>query len=216
MIELSIPLIYDVGMKNFKNIFFLQIVYLIVLIMVFGCSNIILVEKSSQDSQMRFYAKCSKFAQDTIFHGLYSEWYPNGIKKYEVTYKNGKKNGRETQWDAFGYKVRETEYTSDQKDGVEIFWIGDGIRKRELQYKKGLQNGVEITYSDNGMKIKEEFYLCGKKDGIEYGYDTDGRKVYEVTYKTDRKNGQEIFYDYSAGSRPQSTIVNWVDGNVVK
>lgn len=209
-------MIYDVGMKNISKSFFLQIAYLIVSVAFFGCSSIILIEKNTLDGQLRYYAKNSRFAPDTTFHGQYCQWYPNGIKKHEVVYKNGKKDGRETQWDAFGYKVRETDYKNGQKNGLEIFWIGNGVKKRELHYRNDLQNGAEVTYSDNGEKIKEESYVNGKKEGLEYGFDSDGRKIYEVSYKDGKKNGQEIFYNYSAGPRPQSTIVNWIEGNVVK
>jgi antitoxin component YwqK of YwqJK toxin-antitoxin module len=210
------PLIYYEGMENHKHFQHMLLVLLIWTITLSGCSSIVLVEKSSQDGQERYYIKNAKFSRDTVYQGLFCQWYPNGTKKYEVTYKNGKKDGHEAQWDAFGYKIREAQYKNDQKNGLEIFWIGNGVKKREIQFKNGLQSGLEITYSDSGQKVKEELYLNGKKDGIEYGLDAEGRKIYEVTYKAGKKNGMEIFYDYSTGQKPQSTVVNWVDGNVVK
>ncbi|HEX2958258.1 MAG TPA: hypothetical protein VHO70_15595 [Chitinispirillaceae bacterium] len=203
-------------MRNKKVLSADYIVFLIAAILIAGCSSVVLIEQNSPDGQSRFYAKKPGSSGDTLYHGLYCLWYPNGTKKYEMTYKKGKKNGHETQWDAFGYKVREAEYKNDLKNGLEIFWVGNSIKKREVLYKCGLQNGLEITFSDDGKKIKEEMYLSGKKNGIEYGYDLNGRKVYEVTYKEGKKNGLEIFYNYSSGEKPQSTVVNWVDGNVVQ
>jgi antitoxin component YwqK of YwqJK toxin-antitoxin module len=193
-------------MKNIIERFFLQIVYLIFSVAISGCSSIILIENSSQDGQLRYYAKNSKFAQDTTFSWALLPVYPNGNKKFEVVYKNGKKNGRETQWDAFGYKIRETDYKNDQKNGIEIFWTGNGIKKRELHYKKDLQNGIEITFSENGQKIKEESYVSGKKEGFEYGYDSDGRKIYEVSYKNGKKDGQEIFYNFSCRTQDHNQL----------
>jgi antitoxin component YwqK of YwqJK toxin-antitoxin module len=203
-------------MRNKKVLFAAFLVFLIVSLMISGCSSVVLIEQNSPDGQSRYYAKKPGSSSDTLYHGLYSLWYPNGIKKYEVTYKKGKKNGHETQWDAFGYKVREADFKNDLKSGLEIFWVGNGTKKREALYKNGLQNGLEITFSDDGKKVKEEMYLNGKKHGVEFGYDSNGRKVYEVTYKEGKKHGQEIFYNYANGEKPQATIINWVDGNVVQ
>jgi antitoxin component YwqK of YwqJK toxin-antitoxin module len=215
-IALSIPLIYHEGMRKRNVHLSIYLVFLFASLMIPGCSSVVLIEQNSPDGQSRYYAKKPGSSSDTIYHGLYCQWYPNGTKKYEVTYKKGKKTGHETQWDAFGYKVREADFKNDLKNGLEIFWVGNGIKKREALYKNGLQNGLEITFSDDGKKVKEENYLNGKKDGVEFGYDSNGKKVYEVTYKEGKKHGQEIFYNYGNGEKPQATIVNWVDGNVVQ
>ena len=75
-----------------------------------SCSSLKLVEQDTPDGQERFTVK-----RGSIRHGTYTIWYPNGAKKMEVEYRNGKKNGLETLWDAFGAKLRETTYVNGNK-----------------------------------------------------------------------------------------------------
>jgi len=62
---------------------------------------------------------------EKIKDGLHTEWYENGQKKEEGTYKNGEKDGLWTEWYENGQKGREEIY----KDGVlisEKYWNEDG------------------------------------------------------------------------------------------
>lgn len=193
-----------------------SMVAVLLLVNMFGCSGIKLIEQVSSEGQERFTIKKQSTTTDTIYHGLYSMWYPNSIKKMEVSYKNGKKEGVETLWDPFGTKIRETWYKNGKKDGDESYWDVRGNLKKRMHYQNGLQNGVETTFLPDGKKIKEELYKSGIKNGIEKGYDEKERLIYQVLYKNGKKHGEESFYDYSAGVDPVITRIKWEDGEVVK
>ena len=47
------------------------------LISFFGCSSVKLIEQVSDEGQQRFSIKQSGSASDTVYHGIYTVWYPN-------------------------------------------------------------------------------------------------------------------------------------------
>ena len=53
-------------------------------------------------------------------NGLWTEWYENGQKKQEMTFKDGKKEGLRIEWYENGQKKNEITF----KDGKEVrsFW----------------------------------------------------------------------------------------------
>ena len=64
-----------------------------------------------------------------IKDGKWTDWYENGQKRTEITYKDGKWNGKWTEWhEKTGQKVSEKTY----KDGIRIEWLRwdrDGNKK---------------------------------------------------------------------------------------
>ena len=47
--------------------------------------------------------------------------YPN-IKRYEINYIDGKKDGKRIKWNKNGNKIKEIDYIDDEKNGKEIIW----------------------------------------------------------------------------------------------
>jgi MORN repeat variant len=134
----------------------------------------------------------------TIFEKNYSghfvEKFENGKLKYEITVKNGKKEGIETFYYENGAKKIETEYKNDKEDGVWKQWYESGQLKLEAHYKNGEEHGAFTQWYDNGQKRVESSFVNGKKDGVECAWERDGTKKYETTYKDGQeiKNGQEV------------------------
>ena len=81
--------------------------------------------------------------------GLYTNWYENGQKRFELTYKDGIHNGLSTYW-----------YENRQKES-------------EVTYKDGKRDGLWTDWDENGKKLKEETYkggeLISKKEWNEDG-----------------------------------------------
>ena len=75
--------------------------------------------------------------------GLWTVWYENGLIKYEMTYKDGKPNGRCTNFNN-GQKNEEGNLKNGLKEGLWTEWDICG-RKTEKHYK----NGKLIKSSDN-------------------------------------------------------------------
>lgn len=94
-------------------------------------------------------------------NGVFTEYYPDDIKRSEYTYKNGKKNGPFREYYNLGHWVTETEtdkygntYPVQRLHGTQV--------KREGQYKDGKLNGEVITWSEKGKMIKKERYANGE------------------------------------------------------
>jgi len=67
---------------------------------------------------------------EKIKDGLHTEWYDNGHKKEEGTYKDGKKDGLWTSWYENGQKRSETTYKDGELISSEC-WDRNGIKLEE-------------------------------------------------------------------------------------
>ena len=79
------------------------------------------------------------FPYTTLFR---SEWYVNGQKKAEITYKNGKQDGLWIEWNENGQKMEETTL----KDGELVGWIKwyeNGKVKEKLKCGKSSESWYE-------------------------------------------------------------------------
>ena len=122
-------------------------------------------------------------AIDKNFTGKQTEYYANGNLKYEVNYKNGKKDGLETFWYNSGAMYIQTNYINDLEDGTWNQWYESGQLKLDAQYKNGKEHGHFQSWFANGKKRSEANFFEGKKTGIEtYWYDT-GEKKSETVYE---------------------------------
>ena len=59
------------------------------------------------------------------------EYFDNGKPKFEVTYKNGKKNGKEIFWYENGNKMMESFFVNDHEEGLWQQWYPNGQKKVE-------------------------------------------------------------------------------------
>ena len=98
---------------------------------------------------------------------LHTEWYENGKKKKEGTYKNG------------------------VKDGLWIEWYDNGHKYMERSYNKyGKWDGLWTSWYVSGLKYSEGTYNNGRKEGLwTWWYNVNGRKQCEITYKDDVQDG---------------------------
>jgi antitoxin component YwqK of YwqJK toxin-antitoxin module len=72
-------------------------------------------------------------------HGLWTEWYPDGTKKFEGEYHAGIPNGVFTWWCENGEKRVEGRYTEGRKDGIWTTWNSKGRKDSVAEYAAGLQ-----------------------------------------------------------------------------
>jgi len=109
-----------------------------------------------------------------LYHGLREQWHPNGVKKKEINYSDGK------------------------LDGMMLEWYPTGERLGESLFAKGKQNGVTLTYSNDGrLCIAEEF-----DSGVVTArrYLRDGSVVCEMKYKNGTPfDGTDIDPDFALG-----------------
>jgi len=90
-------------------------------------------------------------------------WYKNGQKEEEGTYKDGKKDGLHTEWYKNGQKRLEDTYKDGELDGKWTEWFRDGQKSYEGTYKDGKQDGKWTGWYENGQKKWERTYKDGER-----------------------------------------------------
>ena len=68
-------------------------------------------------------------------------YWPNGQKRRESHYKNGKPDGLTISWYENGQKSSEGHYKNGERDGLETHWDKNGQKSSEYHFK----NGKEIS-----------------------------------------------------------------------
>ena len=131
------------------------------LMLVVGCSEPInideLVERDgiwhSKDTNKPYSGKAVKYLE-------------NGQKELEGNYKDGKKEGIETEWYENGQKKSEGTYKNGKDDGLYTKWYENGQKKSELNYKDGKQDGLWNFWFENGQKGYEGTYKNGEEISV--------------------------------------------------
>jgi len=103
------------------------------------------------------------------------EYWDNGKLKSEIHYKNGEKDGLETNWDYRGEKDYETHWKNGEKDGLYTKFLY-GSKWIEIHYKNGKEDGLETEWYESGAKKNEAHFKNGKEDGLETRWYINGRK----------------------------------------
>ncbi len=121
--------------------------------------------------------------------GLFTEWYENEQKMYEGNYRDGKVNGVWSHWYENGQKKEEGNYSDGKVNGVWSHWNENG-QKEEVNYKDGKEDGLRILWHKDGQKKLEEVnYKDGKEDGLRTLWYENGQKKLEEHYKGGRVDG---------------------------
>ena len=152
-------------------------------------------------------------------NGLSTEWFENGQKKKEVTFRRGRKEGMQTGWFTNGQKSYEQNYLSDQRDGLFKSWYANSTLKQEGHYRKGrlygpfmewyedgqkkeswnykgdLPHGPYQSWYENGNKRNEHSYHEGKTHGAYLSWHAKGNKRYDGSYQNGEKRGLWILYN---------------------
>ena len=74
--------------------------------------------------------------------GISKGWYPNGEKKSESTFKDGKNNGLYTEWYENGQKKYEETYKDGIVDGLVTSWYENGQKSLTINY--GIYDNLEM------------------------------------------------------------------------
>lgn len=94
----------------------------------------------------------------SVLEGLYTEWHPNGVKAYEVTFVGGKKHGIATRWHKNGQKWIEETYDHGMRHGPSTIWDATGTKRKEEHHFAGKPHGTWTTWNTDGrIKGRQEF-----------------------------------------------------------
>jgi antitoxin component YwqK of YwqJK toxin-antitoxin module len=108
--------------------------------------------------------------------GLDTEWWPNGKLKHTWTWKDGKKDGLYTTWYGRVYKIEQKQ--TKQVEGTVKDGNADG---KDASHKGGKIAGFE--------KDSEQTWKNGKEDGLYTSWYRNGQKRYESTFKDGKLDG---------------------------
>ena len=98
--------------------------------------------------------------KEIIQDGPYTEYYGNGQKEFEGSYKDGKEDGPSTWWYSNGQKSLEWSY-KDGKPVTLVGWKPNGEKCPETNIVDG--NGVVVIYREDGTEGGRSTYKDGEK-----------------------------------------------------
>ena len=141
------------------------------------------------------------------------EFYDNGISPKVIrTYKVSKGKielFKKTEWYYDGQKAEEGTYKDGKEDGLWTYWHENGQKHSEGNYKDGEKHGKWTRWNENGQKRYEGNYKDGKEDGLWSYYTEIGNGKYKVKY-TDGTHNMALFTDNLGTDYTGSPIVEGV------
>lgn len=152
--------------------------------------------------------------------GVWIEKFPNGKRKSQINYENGKPRGdfykfyergggvkahlhfysdsvaSAILYSEHGDKVAMGYYYNHKKDSLWQYFEADSIIVSEENYKHGVKDGKQSTYYASGLLLEEINFKNGKKDGVWKRYfELTGTPIFEAHYKNGIMNGKYTKYD---------------------
>ncbi|MBT5761106.1 MAG: toxin-antitoxin system YwqK family antitoxin, partial [Candidatus Marinimicrobia bacterium] len=137
-----------------------------------------------------------------VLDGLYVIWYKNGQKQYQVEYIDGKEIDSFDTWNEDG------EIMVKNGTGLNIWFHENGQKSVKTTFINGKKDGPSTQWYEDGQIKSEETYKDGVKDGLVTWWYENGQMEQEVTYKDGKKNGLCIWW-YENGQKKEES--NWVD-----
>ncbi len=118
--------------------------------------------------------------QDTPFSGKAVNFHPNGQKKQENNYKDGKRDGLWTSWYDNGIKRVEANYKDGKQDGFVNAWYNNSLLKEKSSYSNGKIVSA-FVWKPNGEKCPATNVKNG--NGVKLWYILGSTQVDRITYK---------------------------------
>lgn len=175
-----------------------------------GCLN------SGKGKEDKNQADTSTVA-DTGFTGI-TQYRSGNFISYEVTFKNGVRNGLMKTFYPSG-KVRTTFwYENGLREDTAIWYWEDGKIFRKTPFKRDSINGVQIQYWTSGrIKAKLEYVDGLRKPYIEE-FTSDGKKITvypELVVNTKDDYNQNGMYKISLGLNQKNVKANYYLGEYI-
>ena len=93
-------------------------------------------------------------ASDSIVNGLSIQKYPNGKKKMEGNYLNGKRTGLWMAWYENGILWSQGNYREGKRNGYSALYFPDGKIRTEGNYENDQKTGNWNFYNESGSLVK--------------------------------------------------------------
>jgi antitoxin component YwqK of YwqJK toxin-antitoxin module len=109
------------------------------------------------------------------YTGPFIDYFYNGRKQGEGSFKNGKVEGRRTMYHYNGSLSLERIYSNGIENGLEKEFYEDGSLKQKGEFLNGKENGVWEMYFPNGQVKQRSIFKEGKMEGETTVYYSTGK-----------------------------------------
>jgi antitoxin component YwqK of YwqJK toxin-antitoxin module len=115
-------------------------------------------KQKNNATDIEFSHQTDSSASANIQNGLSTLMYPNGKKKMEGSFANGKRIGNWMAWYENGILWSQGNYIDGKRNGYSALYYPDGKLRAEGAYKNDKRIGQWSFYGEDGSLVKEINY----------------------------------------------------------
>ena len=108
----------------------------------------------------------------------------------DINFKNGKKDGKNTDYDYAGRKIKTTTYKNGKNEGTYTTYHQNGKVETVGEFVNGEQEGKWISYDNKGQTTYIQYYKAGKREGKWEAFDKSGKLRAIENYSNGQKTGK--------------------------
>ncbi|MHC4548546.1 MAG: toxin-antitoxin system YwqK family antitoxin [Planctomycetota bacterium] len=116
-------------------------------------------------------------------HGPWAGHYPDGRRKSQGEYRDGKPDGAWTVWHANGRVQSQGSYERGKQVGLWRHYHADGTVSAEMNYRDGKMDGTATYWHPDGALRERGEYRDGGKHGLWSAWDREGNLVREAEWR---------------------------------
>ncbi len=120
--------------------------------------------------------------------------YPNGQKKFSISYVNGQVNGPAVWYFGNGKVWKKGQFKDGDEVGDWVNYFANGKVYLEYSYKNGIREGITKKYHKSGKIAEIYTYLNGSLNGADTYYYEDGKVSNIYNYYMGSMNGVAKFH----------------------
>ena len=188
--------------KNFISYIF--IVFLFTSFSIFAEREVDFEELVHHEDTELIYVK----GENEPFTGIRKDYYKDKSLKFEIPYKNGKKEGKGKEYYPSGKFKSDAFFVNDVLEGKAIGYYENGNLEYEENYKDGKLDGLIKYYFESG-KIKTEInYKNNEANGLAKEYYENGQVYIQESYKDGELDGESLNFDENGNLKSKEVYEN--------
>ena len=121
--------------------------------------------------------------KEGIKEGLWKSWYTNGQLNVETNFKDGRHDGLYRSWHYNGQLSQKTNYINGEEDGLHQEWYENGKLNTQGINKRGIKDGLWRIWYKNGQLMEEANYKENYPDGLNRSWYENGILASESNFK---------------------------------
>ena len=147
----------------------------------------------------------SPIAAEELPEGTVIEYYENGQKESEGSYKDGKEDGLHKYWHENGQMSAEENWNDGKLEGKVFSWYENGQMSAEENWKDDNKNGKLTTWYENGQIESESYFNDHNEDGKWTNWHENGQVHSEGCSKDGQWDGKHTYW-YESGQKEAEII----------